>query len=169
MKISKKRKVVYLLVVILLTALLVRIFLIDSFVVIGNSMAPTMINGDYVFVNKTAYWFSQPARGDVVVGNFRVMTEKKVIKRVIGLPGEWIFIENGTIYVSTERTGPRTEVGMLDKESFTDEISSSYSYRLDPFEYFLLGDNGLNSVDSRELGPIDVYAIDGKVSLKFRF
>lgn len=169
MKTSTTRKAIYLIVVVLLTALLVRVFLIDSFVVIGDSMAPTMTSGDYIFVNKTAYWFSQPARGDIVVGNFRVMTEKKVIKRVLGLPGEWIFIENGNIYVSTERTGSKTEVGKLDKESFTDEITSSYSYRLDPYEYFLLGDNGLNSVDSRELGPVDIYAIDGRVAFKLRF
>lgn len=132
-------------------------------------MAPNLVNGDYVFVNKTAYWHKTPGRGDVVVGNFRNLEGKKVIKRVIGLPGEWISIDQGKVFVATERKGESKEVGRLDQEDFASQRSNNYDYRLDPYEYFLLGDNGLNSVDSRELGPIDIYSIDGKVVFKLRF
>jgi len=126
-------------------------------------MAPTLTSGDYIFVNKMAYAWQKPARFDIVVVNFREMGDKKAIKRVIGLPREWIFIEGGAIYVATDRDGEKTEVGKLDSEDFTDTVSTNYSYRLDPHEYFLMGDNGLTSTDSRELGPVDVYKIDGRV------
>lgn len=132
-------------------------------------MAPYLVEGDYVFVDKTAYWFSKPDRGDVVVGNFRDLEGKKIIKRVVGLPGEWLFIENGNIYVSPGRDSERTLVGELDQESFTSAVATSSQYRLDPHEYYLIGDNGLSSVDSRVLGPVDVYKIDGRVLTKIRF
>jgi len=161
--VSVMKKTAYLITAVLLTTFLIRHFVLDSFLVIGNSMAPTLTSGDYVFVNKMAYDWKKPLRRDIVVVNFREMSDKKAIKRVIGLPGEWVFIENGIIYVAAERDGERTEVGKLDTEDFAATTSLNYSYRLDPFEYFLLGDNGLTSTDSRELGPVDIYKIDGKV------
>ena len=168
-RISRKRKAAYLFTALFISVILIRVFFIDSFMVAGNSMAPALIDGDYVFVNKMAYLKQKPARGDIVVGNFRDMDDKKVIKRVIGLPGEWIFIENGTIYIANERHGERESIGQLDSEDFTASLSHNFTYRLDPHEYFLMGDNGLGSIDSRELGPVDVYKIDGRVAYKFRF
>ncbi len=166
--ISTGKKVVYLLTALILSTLAIRFFILDSFVVIGDSMAPALTSGDYVFVNKLAYIRNTPNRGDIVVVNFREMRDKKAIKRVIGLPNEWLFIESGTIYVATEREGNRIEVGKLDTETYAGDISEGYSYRLDPHEYFLMGDNGLVSVDSRDLGPADVYDIEGKVVKKIR-
>lgn len=166
--ISIGKKVLYLLTALILSTLAIRFFVLDSFVVIGDSMAPALTSGDYVFVNKLAYIRNTPSRGDIVVVNFREMSDKKAIKRVVGLPNEWLFIENGTIYVTTEREGNRTEVGKLDTETYTADLSKGYSYRLDPHEYFLMGDNGLVSVDSRDLGPVDVYDIEGKVVKRIR-
>lgn len=163
------RKALYVATAVLTSSILIRIFLLDSFLVVGNSMAPYLVEGDYVFVDKTAYWFSKPDRGDVVVGNFRDLEGKKIIKRVVGLPGEWLFIENGNIYVSSGRDSERTLVGELDQESFTSAVATSSQYRLDPHEYYLIGDNGLSSVDSRVLGPVDIYKIDGRVLTKIRF
>lgn len=168
-KISLGKKTIYLITAVIVTTLLIRFFVLDSFIVIGDSMAPNLVSGDYVFVNKMAYLRSMPSRDDIVVVNFRGMSDKKAIKRIVGLPNEWVFIENGYIHVSSEREGERVEVGKLDTEAYTKEIAKDYSYRLDPNEYFLMGDNGLVSVDSRELGPVDVYDIEGKVIKKFRF
>lgn len=150
------------------TGVLLRIFIIDSFIVKGNSMAPTIEEGDYVFVNKTAFKKADPKRGDIVVGEFRDIDRVAVIKRVIGLPGEWIFIENGEIKVAKSKDGERKVVSRLDSESYIESLTEYYEYRLDPFEYFVLGDNGLGSVDSRELGPIDIYSIKGEVVYVFR-
>lgn len=168
-KSQKKPKLSYFLTALILTVIFIRIFIIDSFLVVGNSMAPALMDKDYVFVNKMAYFRSKPERGDIVVGNFREMDDKKVIKRVVGLPSEWVFIENGEIYTASQRWGEREKRGNLDTEEYTADLSHNFYYRLDPHEYFLLGDNGLGSVDSRELGPVDIYDIDGKVTLKLRF
>lgn len=145
-----------------------RVFIFDSFTVTGNSMAPTIQEGDYVFVNKLAYWSSKPARGDIVVGNFRGLEGTKVIKRVVALPDEWLWLENGTIHVSQERGGPSEEAGNVSDARERTGESEHFSYKLDPYEYFLSGDNELASIDSFELGPVDSYHIDGKVVGVFR-
>jgi len=162
-------KVLYLATALILTLILIRVFIVDSFVVSGNSMAPTLLDKDYVFVNKMAYLSRKPARGDIVVGNFREVDGQKIVKRVVALPGEWVFIENGTIFVAKERNKEKEIVRQLDSEDFTSDLGLNFSYRLDPFEYFLMGDNGFGSVDSRELGPVDIYKIDGKVIFNLRF
>ena len=158
-------------IVVLITGIVIRIFFIDSFTVIGDSMAPTLVDGDYVFVNKHIYTRIMPQRGDIVVGNFRSI-EPKIIKRVVGLPGEWVFIkENGMIGVAAERDSALEEVPLRNPDSVamkTEEDSGNFTYRLDPHEYFLVGDNFRVSKDSRELGPIDAYKIDGKVFLRIR-
>lgn len=156
-------------VAVLLTAVLVRIFIIDSFTVEGNSMAPTIIGGDYVFVNKLARWFDAPERHDIVVGNFRGLEGTKVIKRVVGLPREWIYISEGEIRSASSREEEPHFVKKIDVEAFTATSTEPYAYRLDPHEYFLMGDNGNGSIDSRNLGPVDVYDIDGTVFLSVRW
>lgn len=166
----KRKSVIWsLLIASVLTGVMLRVFVVDSFIVKGDSMAPSIINGDYVFVNKLAYRDRGPERGDIVIGEFRGLDEMAAIKRVVGLPKEWVFIENGDIQVSTGRDGEMVVVGRLDSEIHTSSLYEDYQYRLDPFEYFLLGDNGLNSVDSRDLGPVDIYALKGRVWLVFRF
>ena len=147
---------------VVLTGIVIRVFLLDSFIVKGNSMAPTVVAGDYVFVNKLAYIKTAPQRGDIVVGEFRDLDGILAIKRIVGLPREWIFIEEGSIYVAEGKNGERTMVGKVDSEEYI-KSAEGFSYRLDPFEYFLMGDNGLSSVDSRDLGPIDLYSIKGKL------
>ncbi len=131
-------------------------------------MAPVIQAGDYVFVNKMAFGAVGPERNDIVVGKFRHLEGITAIKRVIGLPGEWVFIEKGEIFVALDRDSERTPVGRLDSESYAGSLAEDFSYRLDPYEYFLIGDNGLTSVDSRELGPVDIYSLRGRVVKVFR-
>lgn len=167
---TKRRTWPYLVTAVLITGIAIRVFFIDSFTVVGNSMAPTITDGDYVFVNKWSYNTHTPQQGDIVVGNFRGMEGKNVVKRIAAVPGQWITIEEGHIYVATERNGERIKVGELDKErDIVGAMSTStYTYRLDPYEYFVLGDNGMGSVDSRTLGPVDEYHISGRVFSAFR-
>lgn len=152
-----------------MSAVLVRSFVLDSFTVIGNSMAPTIQDGDHVFVNKTAFWSERPARGDVVIGDFRGMEGKKVVKRVVALPDEWIWLDQGVLKVSKERDGSAVEAGHISavRGKIGDTDDGLY-YKLDPYEYFLSGDNEIASIDSFELGPVDSYHIDGKVIGLFR-
>ena len=162
------KAIFYFLTALIISAILIRTFIFDSFAVVGNSMAPTIQEGDYVFVNKTAYWFKTPSRNDIVVGNFRGLEDKKAIKRVAALPGEWVRLENGVLNVSAERDGEAEAVSEIGSARVALEGEDKYSYRLDPHEYFLSGDNEVSSIDSFELGPVDVYRIDGEVTGFFR-
>lgn len=158
----------YFLTALLISAILVRVFVFDSFTVVGNSMAPTIQEGDHVFVNKTAYWFKSPSRKDIVVGNFRDLEDKKAIKRVVALPGEWLLLENGKLSVSAERDVAHEDVSEIGSARTDLDGANNFTYRLDPYEYFLSGDNEISSIDSYELGPVDIYNIDGKVTGFFR-
>ena len=171
MNVSPVKTVIYFVTALLITVVLVRTFLVDSFTVKGNSMAPTIVDGDYVFVDKLAYAFKEePKREDIVVFNFRDIPQVKVIKRIKALPQEWVVIVENRISVRADREDKGVFVGKLydDSMQVPGATSSSMRYRLDPHEYFVIGDNGLGSVDSRELGPVDIYMIDGKVFATFR-
>lgn len=132
MQATTKQKIISFVIVVFVCTLFLRIFVVEGFVVSGDSMEPTIHSGDFVFINKLAYWWSEPQHGDIVVVIPRVYPNK-IIKRIIGLPGERL---NGTT---------------------TDKII------LDPQEYYVVGDNKSVSLGSRELGPIDKWSIKGKV------
>lgn len=113
-------------------------------IVHGTSMNPTLQDGDYLLVSKQAYTLDEPERGEIIV--FPVGEEKKLyIKRVIGLPGDVITIKNGQVYVN----------GTANGQDYTlDGYTSGYIDKLvvPDGEVFVLGDNRLNSIDSREIG-----------------
>ena len=130
-------------------------------------MNPSILSGDYIFVYKLSYVRGDPERGDIVVATPRGINEK-IVKRIVGLPSEWISIEDGRVVVRTERRGEEEilEEPYLSMEK-TPEVGIT-STNLDPQEYFALGDNRAVSVDSRELGLIDSWDIDGRVIGVFR-
>ena len=143
-----------------------RVFIIDTFVVQGDSMEPTIHDGDLVVINRLAYVGKIPKRGDIVVVEPR-NSYKKVIKRIIGLPGEKIsMLDDGTIKINA---------GEENKDLFLNEpyiikqskgSSTEMLYEtLDPKEYLIFGDNRDKSVDSKEFGAIDSWDIKGKVFL----
>jgi signal peptidase I len=147
---------------------LIRMFVFETFFVQGDSMAPTILSGQFVFVNRMAYLWSQPKRSDIIVAIPRVYPGR-VVKRVIGLPGEWFSIENKRIILRDSRT----DKGVNLDESYlalpdTPEVGTTRR-NIDPQEYFVLGDNRAVSIDSRELGPIDRWSIKGKVFMTFDF
>lgn len=162
MQATTKQKVISVLIVVFICALFIRIFVIEGFVVSGDSMEPTIHSGDFIFINKLAYWFQQPKRDDIIVTIPRTYPNK-IIKRIIGLPGERFEIKNEKVVISTGRTDP----GIVLAESYTESSSTpevgTTLIQLDPEEYFAMGDNRAVSMDSRELGPIDKWSIKGKV------
>lgn len=138
------------------TAMLI-VLIITTFIkptiVHGTSMNPTLQNGDYLLVSKQAYTFNEPERGEIVI--FPVGEDKKLyIKRVIGLPGDVITINNGMVYVN----------GIADDQEYT--LDGYTSGDIDSMvvpegELFVLGDNRLNSIDSRKIGTQKIDDVKG--------
>jgi signal peptidase I len=127
-------------------------------VVEQTSMTPNILEGQRIFVNKTAYFFGEPERGDIIV--FRkpeVNNDKPLIKRVIGLPGEVVTIDRGTVYVNST---PLDEPYLKDIPVY---IMAGYS--IPENHYFVLGDNRNASYDSHYGWTVDGEVIIGKAWL----
>ncbi len=136
---------VYLLVVLAMT------FLVVTYVgqrtrVIGSSMEPTLSDGDNLIVDKISYRFHEPERFDIIVFPFRYAEKTYYIKRIIGLPGETVYInEEGTIFIDGKEL--KESYG---KEVIKDPGRAYETITLGADEYFVLGDNRNNSSDSRD-------------------
>lgn len=137
---------VYLLVVLVITLLIVR-FVGQRSEVIGTSMEPTFSDGDNLILEKISYRFHDPKRFDVIVFPYQYEKNTNYIKRIIGLPGETVYIdENGQIFINDE---PLIE--HYGNEIIKDPgLAGIKIYLLDD-EYFVLGDNRNDSVDSRSI------------------
>lgn len=124
----------------------------------GNSMEPSLHNGEFVVVNRLAYRIQLPERGDIVVFHFPLDNDRRFIKRVIGEPGDTVQIENGRVYVN----------GELLHEPY---ISSPPHYQGDwsvgQNQVFVLGDNRNNSSDSQNWGMLPLDEIIGKAVLVY--
>jgi len=153
------REFVETLLLTLLIYVLVRSFLFENYRVVGRSMDPTLENNQYLAVGKLGYRLHAPQRGDIIV--FRDPREdgRKLIKRVIGLPGEVLEIRNGQVLVNNQ---PLDEPYVLSQ--------GHYSYppmTLPEDEYFVLGDNRNNSSDSHNWGLLPRKEIIGKAWLSY--
>ena len=127
-----------------------------------GSMDPTLNAGDVLLVNRMAYRFSTPKRGDIIVyktgdDNKKASTH---IKRIIGLPGETIQIKDGQILIDGETYQEDGEFPEIENAGVAETKVS-----LDSGEYFVLGDNRNNSEDSRyaDMGNVKKRNIIGKV------
>ena len=133
-------------------------------VVNGVSMQPTLSDGDNLIVDKISYRFHDPERFDIVVFPFRYAEKTYYIKRIIGLPGETVFIdEEGTIYIDGEVLDEH-----FGKEVIQDPGRAYETITLGEDEYFVLGDNRNNSSDSRDpvVGNIHRNELIGKAWMR---
>jgi signal peptidase I len=161
-------------------ALVMKTFLVQAFFIPSSSMEPTLLVNDRVLVNKLAYTFREPRRGEVIVFSERgfeqpeepdtgvvedVLTsigsglglvppeEKDFIKRIIGLPGETVEMRGGVVYVDGQPIpeAPTAEGGYLSAR----DMSEFGPVTVPDGEYFMMGDNRPSSADSRStLGTI---------------
>ncbi len=160
----------------------IRAFLVQPFLVEGPSMQPTFQSGNYLLVDKFSYQFlNDPARGDVIVfdipdpkhsfhtcllplfGSCYFETNRYLIKRVIGLPGEKVTILGGVVTIYNKEN----PAGLIldDKEiEFKSEMSDERT--LGENEYYVMGDNRANSSDSRVWGPLPKENIVGRPFLR---
>lgn len=155
--------ILYILIVLAVTYLVIT-FVGQRTQVKGSSMEPTLSDNDNLIVDKISYRFKDPQRFDIIVFPFQYEENTYYIKRIIGMPGETVFIdEEGTIYID----------GEVLAESYGSEIMLSAgrageSVTLEEDEYFVLGDNRNNSSDSRDpsVGNIHRDKIIGKTWIR---
>ena len=130
---------------------------------VGSSMEPGIKRGEYVLLNRVSYQFNSPGRGDVIAFYPNGNTKSHIyIKRVIGLPGEKIRIEDGHVFINDSRY-------FLDNVELTPEAGiAANNLELGIDEYFVLGDNRNNTDDSRSanIGNVTSDMIRGKVWFK---
>lgn len=139
-------------------------FTIERTTMPGVSMSPTLVDQDKIIINKFAYKFNKPDRFDIIV--FKQSGSEHSyynIKRIIGMPGETIYITDGNVYVNDE---------LLEEPMVIEPITNSglaaEEITLDKNEYFVLGDNRNNSEDSRfaNIGNILSDEIIGKAWIR---
>lgn len=148
---------------------LVVVFAVVTFIgqrieVVGSSMYPTLEDKDNLLVDKFSYRFHDPERFDIVIFPYRYEPNNKYIKRIIGLPGETVYIDDkGTIYIN----------GEVLEENYGYEVIKDPGRAYEPItlgeeEYFLLGDNRNNSMDSRDpnVGNLTFDELIGKAFMR---
>lgn len=156
---------VYILAVMLLCWLILT-FVGQRTEVSGNSMNDTLTDGDSLWINKFTYLFDEPERYDIVVFPAKDDDDKYYIKRIIGLPGETVWIgEDGLVYID----GEPLEGDTYGKELIDETRRGIAATEITVPEncYFVLGDNRNNSRDSRVIGCISDGDIIGKAVLRF--
>lgn len=154
--------------------ILIVFFIINQFffapvMVDGDSMEPTLTNGEYLLLNK----FSEIEQFDIVVFPPPDLEEIQYVKRVIGLPGDTIEYREDILYLNGE---PTEQSFLADSKDLDASIYASGDFTLSTLlgvetvpdgQYFVLGDNRLNSRDSRSFGFIDQESVLGKVSFRY--
>jgi signal peptidase I len=152
----KSREWIHAVLFAIILSVVVRLFVFEPFNVSGPSMEDTMHTGDLVLVNKLIYKIREPRRGEVIV--FHATEKKDYIKRVIALPGETVEAKNNQILIN----------GQIIQEPYISEDIRTMDFKqwtVPPGEVFVLGDNRLDSRDSREFGPIKTSQIVGRAEL----
>jgi signal peptidase I len=135
-------------------------FLLQSVKVVGRSMVPTLYDSQHYLLNRWIYYFRMPQPSDIVVlrdpsdGGFSV-------KRVIATPGDAIYLKNGSVYVNgCKLNEPYLVPGT---QTFTESTFRNQLILCGKDQFFVLGDNRLNSVDSRTYGPVPRKNILGSI------
>lgn len=150
--------------VLLVVALLIVTFVAQRTIVDGPSMSDTLLDKDNLIVDKISYRFRDPKRFEVIVFPYQYSKRTYFIKRIIGLPGETVHIDDdGNIYIND----------VIIEEHYCDEkiirpgVASGY-ITLGPDEYFVMGDNRNDSMDSRyeNVGNIKKKDIIGRAWLR---
>lgn len=152
----------YLLIVMLLNQ-----FFIMNTVVPSASMEPTIMTGDRTFVSQVPYYYRDPERGEIVVFDEE---GTKMVKRVIGLPGDTIDIKESKVYINGQPLDESRYLGSEVETLYEEmpyELHQEMPYTIPEDHYFLMGDNRMWSMDSRAYGAVDRKQIIAKGSLRY--
>lgn len=151
-------------IIAILLVIPIRMFIAQPFIVSGASMDDTFHSGEYLIVDQVTYHFEKPSRGDVVIFRYPRDPSKFFIKRVIGIPGDTITIENAQVTISNETN----ETGFTLDEPYvkTMQPSAPFKETLGEREYFVMGDNRDKSSDSRAWGVLQEERIIGRAFVR---
>ena len=119
----------------------------------GSSMEPTLHSGQLVLVNRLAYKLGEPSHGDIIVFYFPREPGQEYIKRLIGLPGDQVVVQDGQVQVNG---------AVLDEPYIAAAPAYSGQWVVPEGQYFVLGDNRNNSSDSHQWGMVPVDYVIGK-------
>lgn len=155
------------LVAAVVIGLLITTFVMQRNTVSGVSMTPTLQPKDELIVEKVSKWFGGIKRGDIITVHMENPAlrdgEANIIKRVIGLPGDHVLIENGQVFVN----GELLVEDYLPADTVTDAFGDRHKdVKLGEEEYFVMGDNRAQSLDSRRFGPVVKGEIIGEVLVR---
>lgn len=152
-----------------ISVVLIRTYLAQPFLVWGSSMAPTFSSGDYILIDELSLRFKNIERGEVIVFKSPINLSTYFIKRVVGLPGERILINDNKIVIFN-KTHPK---GLIINEPYLPyqvktltRLNKNIDINLKDDEYFVLGDNRQYSYDSRDWGPLKKENIVGIARLR---
>lgn len=151
-KIKKFLKEYFPYIIVIIMVILIKQFVISPIIVNGESMMKTLHDKDVMILDRISYRTKAIKRFDIVVideGN------EYIIKRVIGMPGEEVTCDNGNIYIN----------GKKIKDSYGYGKTDNFYYKVPKGEYYVLGDNRENSMDSRYFGSFKKKDILGKTNL----
>lgn len=149
----------------IVTVVLLRSFVVQPFLVSGSSMEPNFSDGNYLLVDELTYRFRPPLRGEVIVFKYPENPSSYFIKRVIGLPGEKIIVEDGHVTVSDIKGN----TVVLDEDYLPTQPlkrEGRFEKSLAVGEYFVMGDNRDFSFDSRNWGSLPEEDIIGIARLR---
>lgn len=150
-------------IIIIVVVLLINIYIISFQQVVGPSMQTNLYSGDIVILNKIVFKFRDIRRCDVISFEY---DSKNLVKRVIGLPGDYIEYKDNYLYINGKKyTEDYLNDGVVTKDFKLEDLKGNYT-KIPDNMYLVLGDNRTDSMDSRDFGLIDKKDIKGKVSIR---
>jgi signal peptidase I len=165
------------LIVALAVAFLLQAFVVKPYRIPSPSMVPTLDPGDRVLVARFLYRFTTPSHGDIVVFKYPLDTRVVFIKRLIGLPGDTLSLREGHVYRNgvelhepyvakvAGETAPTEPASPVSGSTMSEPWSLNQPYTVPAHTYFMMGDNRLDSDDSRVWGPVPARDLIGKAFL----
>jgi signal peptidase I len=152
-------------IISLTAAVLLRLLVVSAYRVDSTSMEDTLLEGDYIFVNKLAYSFGEPSTGDIVIFESTIDNNRDFIKRIAAVPGQTVEIIDKVLYIDNQLGQIFPNAKNSDSKIMPAQLSMRDNFgpvQVPEGQYFVLGDNRDISQDSRHWGFVPKESLKGK-------